>query len=92
MVRNSERSLYPGFVIPREFVKSLLGRIQGTRHLVRYTGKFVIPGFVISGFQCTMDQKKYKKVFLTQIDPTLYDKQANFKVHPNVRFGTVETS
>ena len=25
-------------------MRSLLGRIQGTRHLVRYTGKFVISG------------------------------------------------
>ena len=33
-------SLYPAFVIQREFVR----RIQGTRHLVRYTGTFVIPG------------------------------------------------
>ena len=32
------------FVIPMEFVRGLLGRIQGTRHLVRYTGKFVLSG------------------------------------------------
>ena len=35
-------SLYRKFVKPREFISNLLGRIQGTRHLVRYTGKFVI--------------------------------------------------
>ena len=40
----SKSSLYPGFVIPREIIWSLLGRIQGTRHYVRYTGKFVISG------------------------------------------------
>ena len=43
-VRFVESSLYLGFVIPREFVRSLLGRIQGTRHLVRYTGNFIISG------------------------------------------------
>ena len=39
-----ESSLTQGFVKPREFIKKLLVRIQGTRHLVRYTGKFVISG------------------------------------------------
>ena len=37
LVRIIENSLYLGFIIPREFVRSLLGRIQGTRHLVRYS-------------------------------------------------------
>ena len=44
LVRNIESSLYPGLVIPTEFVRNLLDRIQWTRHLVRYTGKFVISG------------------------------------------------
>ena len=35
-------SLCRKFVKPREFIRNLSGRIQGTRHLVRYTGKFVI--------------------------------------------------
>ena len=47
--RNIESSLYPGFLIQREFVMSLLGRIQGTKHLVRYTGKFVISGVRYTG-------------------------------------------
>ena len=38
----SKSSLNRGFVKPREFTRNLLGRIQRTRHLVRYTGKFVI--------------------------------------------------
>ena len=47
-------SLYREFVISgvriqREFVMSLLGRIQGTKHLVRYTGKFVISGVRYTG-------------------------------------------
>ena len=37
-----ESSLNRGFVKLREFIRNFLGRIQGTRHLVRYTGKFVI--------------------------------------------------
>ena len=32
LVRSIECSLYPGFVIPREFVRSLLDRILRTRH------------------------------------------------------------
>ena len=28
----------PRVLKPREFIRSLLGRIQGTRHLVHYTG------------------------------------------------------
>ena len=40
--RYIESSLNRGFVKPREFRRNLLGRIQRTRHLVRYTGKFVI--------------------------------------------------
>ena len=35
-------SLYRKFVKPREFIKKLLARIRQTRHLVHYTGKFVI--------------------------------------------------
>ena len=46
-MRNNESSLYPGFVIPREFVRSLLGRIQGTRRLVRNNESSSYPGFVI---------------------------------------------
>ena len=42
MVRYIESSSNRRFVKPREFIRNLLGRIQGTRHLVRYTGKFVI--------------------------------------------------
>ena len=42
LVRNNESSLYPGFVITRELVRSLLGRIQGNSHLVRYTEKFAV--------------------------------------------------
>ena len=41
LARNNES---PGFIIPREFIRSFLGRIQETKHLVRYTGKFVISG------------------------------------------------
>ena len=49
-------SLYGRFVKLREFIRNLLGRIQGTRHLVH--SLFVIPGsslyrrFVTSGFHC----------------------------------------
>ena len=40
--------LYPGFVIPRELVRSLLGRIQGTRHLVRYSEvRYIRDSFLI---------------------------------------------
>ena len=42
LVHCIESLLNRGFVKSREFVRNLLGRIQGTRHLVRYTGKFVI--------------------------------------------------
>ena len=52
LVRNNESSLYRGFVIQREFIYSLLARIQGTGLLVRNNGKFVIRGFVITGFHC----------------------------------------
>ena len=33
-------------------MKKLLVRIQVTRHLVPYTKKFVISGFVTQGFSC----------------------------------------
>ena len=45
IVRYIESSLNRGFLKSREFIKKLLVRIEGTRHLVRYTGKFVIQGF-----------------------------------------------
>ena len=44
MVRYTESSLNRRFVKPREFIKDFLIRIQRTRHLVRYTEKFVISG------------------------------------------------
>ena len=44
-------SLYRKFVKPREFIKKLLVRIQRTRHLNRYTGKFVISGVRYTGTQ-----------------------------------------
>ena len=37
-------SLYQKLIKPRESIKSLLARAQGTKGLVRYTGKFVILG------------------------------------------------
>ena len=46
---NIESSLHPGFLIKREFVRSLLGRVQGTRHLVRYTGNLIVSGVPYSG-------------------------------------------
>ena len=33
-------------------MKKLFIRNQGTRHLVRYIGKFVISGFVTQGLNC----------------------------------------
>ena len=59
MVHYSERvyivsmvkGLNRGFVKPREFIKKLLARIRGTRHLVPYTGKFVISGVRYTGIQ-----------------------------------------
>ena len=42
LVCYNESLLYLGFVIPRECIRSLLGRIQGTKHLVCYTGRFII--------------------------------------------------
>ena len=42
MVRYIESSLDRGFVKLREFIKKSLVRIQGARHLVLYTRKFVI--------------------------------------------------
>ena len=40
-----------GYVNPREFMKKLLVKIQGTRYLVRYTEKFVISGVRYAGIQ-----------------------------------------
>ena len=37
-----ESSLNQGFIKQREFIKELLVRIQGTRHEVCHTGKFII--------------------------------------------------
>ena len=51
MVRYIESSLNQGFVKPREFVKKWSVRIRLTRHLVRYTGKFVISGVRRGGIQ-----------------------------------------
>ena len=51
-VRNIESSLYPGFVIPREFVRSLLGKIKETRHSVCYTEKFVVGGVPHNFINC----------------------------------------
>ena len=42
LVRNNESSLHTECVIPRLFLRSLLGRIQGTRHFVRRLAKVVI--------------------------------------------------
>ena len=44
-------SLYREFVKPREFMKKLLVRIQGTGHLVRYVGKFVMSVVGYTGIQ-----------------------------------------
>ena len=50
IVRYVESLLNRRFVKPREFIKKLLVRIQGTRNLVPFSGKFVISGVVIQGF------------------------------------------
>ena len=47
LVRYSESSLYPGLVIPREFIRSLLVRIPRGRTF----GSLYLE-FVISGFHC----------------------------------------
>ena len=44
MVHYNESSLYPRFVMPREFQRSLLGRIQGTEQLVRHARRLVLSG------------------------------------------------
>ena len=51
IVRYVESSLNRGFVKPREFIKNLLARIQGTRYLVHYTRKFVMSGVRYKGIQ-----------------------------------------
>ena len=57
MVCYTESSLNRLLVKLREFIKNLLVRIQGTRHLVHYARKFsrgssLHQGFVVQGFNC----------------------------------------
>ena len=62
LVHNIESSFYPGFVIPREFIRSLLGRIKGTRHIVRYTEKFVISEVRYFGIPLFLQTKKQHRI------------------------------
>ena len=42
LVRSIKTSPHQGFCYTKSIYKSLVGRIQGTRHFVHYSGKFVI--------------------------------------------------
>ena len=49
-VRNYGSSLYPGLILRRELVRSVLGRNQRSEIFVHYTGKFVISFIIIITF------------------------------------------
>ena len=36
--------------MPREGIRSLIARTHVTEHVVRYTGRFLLSGLVLSGF------------------------------------------
>ena len=77
MVRNNESSLYSGLVIPKEFTRSLLGRIRGTRHLVRYTGKFVISGVRYIRIPLYLKKRNVAKLLSLQISHDFLSFQIN---------------
>ena len=70
LIRYTECSLYPGFVIPREFIRSLLGRIQGAKHMVLIPGGSLYPRFIISGVHCIYKPTNLRTFYYQQLSDT----------------------